>query len=79
MGPPRVVEDEPFVDDDLALEYGVEQLAVEQLAAHPAVEPLEVGVPGQAGLLDEEGVTSYLLSQSLSSSPMNSRPLSARM
>lgn len=50
MGPAGVVELEPFIDDDLGLEHGMEHLAVEQLATHRAVD---VAVLLRAGLLDE--------------------------
>ena len=56
VGPVGVVVDAPVLDDDLGLEEGVEQLAVEELVAEAAVEALDPGVLPRAARVDEDRV-----------------------
>jgi hypothetical protein len=67
-----------LADHDARFEHGAEQLAVEDLVAHRAVEALDVGVLLRRCLLDEDLSTPRWDSQSASSAEMNSRPLSER-
>ena len=53
MGSLCVVASAPIGDDDLGLEQGVKELAVEELVAHGSVEALDEGVLLGAALLDE--------------------------
>ena len=74
-----VVFIDPLVQNDLGLEHGAEQLAVEDLVAHRAVEPLDIGVLLRRALRDEQLPDLRWASQSARISEMNSRPLSERI